>query len=72
MNLTTMGKQLWWVNNNSAFDLLRLIYFLFFSNLLSLQYQHLAASKGKENCVLHLLDSGADPNIRGRYFLPLS
>lgn len=27
--------------------------------------QHIAASKGSENCVLLLLDYGADPNSRG-------
>jgi len=36
-----------------------------------LQNQHIAASQGKENCVLLLLDYGADPNITGTYFLPL-
>lgn len=29
--------------------------------------QHIAACKGKENCVLLLLDYGANPNIRGKY-----
>jgi len=49
-------------------------YFLFlliYSADLFLQNQHMAASQGKENCVLLLLDYGADPNIRGIYFLPL-
>ncbi|KAF8393268.1 hypothetical protein HHK36_021509 [Tetracentron sinense] len=28
---------------------------------------HIAASKGNENCVLHLLDYGAEPNSRGSF-----
>lgn len=31
-------------------------------------YQHIAAAKGYENCVLLLLDFGADPNSRGIIF----
>lgn len=44
-------------------------FLIFPTFLLIFSHQHIAASKGIENCVVLLLDFGADPNSRGIYIL---
>lgn len=76
MNQTTMGGQLWFVKScapdftffvcfcnalNSGYNDANILHILF----CCLKNQHIASAKGSENCVLLLLDFGADPNSKG-------
>lgn len=76
MNLTTMEEQPWFVDyilkniQINSHSLQNPIHLNAYHNLTVFgNLQHIAASQGNINCVLVLLDYGADPNGRGNIIL---